>query len=214
MGFNVKEKLQSKATEMGMSQMTPSETTIGRRLANILTSTEFELFRAVDRLVEAADDVDGEPLADGSMRARRDEILEVADAVAEQCFEAWWWEHYGAEFVDNPEDARDLCGMDVDEWQQQIQTWAELYRERAPDRVDGMTDAEIAQLHVERQFGIDLEEFAAEVVEWTAHEHVDAICRQNLRAATDRIHHVAAVLEDDVGDGVEVTLEQDVVDEE
>lgn len=188
-----RDKLREKTTSMGMAQMTPSETRIGQEVANILTTTEYELFAAVDRLVEAADAGDFD--VDESLEERRDEILAVADAVAAQRFDDWWWSEVAPDFIANAGEARQYVGLDKAEWRAQIGEWADRYRDAAPERVDGMTDAEIAALHVERRFDASLAEFADEVVEWHAPEHVRGIVEKNLRQSTQTIHAVAAQLE-------------------
>lgn len=194
MGF--RDKFREKATSMGMKQMTPSETAVGQELAKILTTTEYELFAALDRLVRAADA--GRIQVDQSIEDRRDEILDVADAVAAQEFQSWWWDEYGAEQLDDVQDARDHVGLDKEEWRKQIETWAENYRESAaPDHpVHEKTDAQIAAFHVEQKFDVDLATFAQEVVEWSAAEHVEGIVRRNLRESIETIHAVASELED------------------
>jgi len=188
------EKMQEKM----MQQVTPSDTTIGVRVANILTTTEYELFAAVDRLVEAADDVDGEFHVPEEMEARRDRILDVADAVAAQEFEEWWWDNYATDFVDNAEHARKFAGITKSEWRDAMGKMADYKRDQLPEShpVQGETDAQVAARRVEELFDVDLATFASEVVEWTAAEHVDAIVRQNLRTSTETIHQVAAALEE------------------
>lgn len=184
-----------------LESVTPSETTVGQRVANILTTTEYELFQAVDRLVDAADVVDDEFVVAESMEERRDTILEVADAVAAQEFDEWWWENHASRFVDNPERARAFSGLEKDAWRDAIESLAESKREAAEDGRPDATDAQLADERVQEVFGVDLATFASEIVEWTAHEHVDGIIRQNLRASTQTIHQVAAALEaDDVVD--------------
>lgn len=194
-----------------LSQLTPSETNIGQQLAHILTTTEFELFQAVDRLVEAADPVDGRFVVPEDLETRRDRILAVADALAAQEFEAWWWDEYADEFIDNAERARDLAGISKQEWRDVMATLAERERARQPadHDVQDETDAQVAARRVEELFGVDLATFSAEVVEWKAAEHVDEIIRQNLRLSTRTIHQVASALEaDDVQAAGDDTPEQ------
>lgn len=182
-----------------LQSVTPSETAVGQRIANILTVTEYELFQAVDRLVDAADDLDGEFHVHEDMETRRDRLLEIADAVAEQRFEAWWWENYADRVVDNPARARQFAGISKSEWRQAIEQLADHKRARledAQDDVDDRTDAQLAAERIREAFGVDLATFATEVVEWEAAEHVDGIVRSNLRSSTETIHQIADVLED------------------
>lgn len=178
-----------------MQQITPSETAVGQSVADILTVTEFNLFQAVDRLVEAADDVDAEFVVDQSMEERRDRLLELADAVAAQDFETWWWEEYAADFIDQPERARKFSGLSKEQWREAIERFAETRRDQIDEDPGERTDAQLAAELVEDAFGVDLATFASEVVEWDAAEHVDGIVRRNLHVSTQTIHQVAGALE-------------------
>lgn len=196
--------------QRAMGSVTPSETAIGQEAVNILTTTEYQLLQSLQRLVEATDDLD-DVLRVGQTPADREaEILGAADALADQRFEAWWWEEYGDQLVDEPEDARERVGLSKAEWRDQLDTWADLYREHAADEVvDGKTDAQVAAMYVDARFGVDLATFASEVVEWHGPRHLQHVLRRNMVEAIRVINEVAASLEDesDVADAGDEDLD-------
>lgn len=186
-----------------LKSVTPSEMPQAKALASILSASEYQLFQAIDRLVDAANA--GDFAVSQTAEERRDELLSMADAFADDEFDTWWWETVAPDFLDNPKKARQSAGLSKDQWQERMSTWAETYRERAgPEHaVQSMTDAQVAAFHVEDTFGVDLDTFSDEVVEWDRVEHAEGLARKNLQAAVGTIHQVAAHLEHEDADSAD-----------
>ncbi|WP_379823409.1 hypothetical protein [Haloplanus ruber] len=188
---SMKERMMQEA----MGQITPSETPVAQAFAHAIASIEARQMAAITRLAEAAD-VDEAAVGHLDAGAREEQLLGLADALADDRMEDWWLDEVAAGHLDDPDRAADYLGMDREAWVDQIATWGENYRQAAPDHVEGMTDAQIADLHVRETFGIPLREFTREVVDWTRGEAVEGVLAGNLSSTTSSIHRVAAELED------------------
>ena len=178
-----------------MQQVTPSETPVAQALVNVIANIEARQMAAVTRLAEAAD-VDEAAVGHLDAGAREEQLLDLADALADDRLEGWWLDEVVADHLDDPDRAADYLGMNREAWADQIASWGENYRQAAPDHVDGMTDAQIADLHVRETFGIPLREFSKEVVDWSRGEAVEDVLAGHLSSTTASIHRVAAELED------------------
>ena len=140
-----------------MAQMTPSEEPIAQALAPAIVSVENQQAQAVEELVDAADlDV-----AHGhDPEARREALLETADAVANQRFVPAY-----LELALGLEDAGPLEKyVGLDDLEEQKREWWEMYRENGMvdepvDDVDQEDLDDLAQRHVGEMFGISLTEF-------------------------------------------------------
>jgi hypothetical protein len=175
-------------------QITPSELDVARGIAEIMAQRERSLLEAVATVGDAGD-VDVEiPRID--VGARQEMILALADAMADQRLAEWWAETVLAEHVDEVEGLVEYLEMDGDEWGEQIQEWAGMYRENHPDLVDGMTEAEIAALHVRNKWGVSLEEFVAEIVAWTKGKAFEEVLDANLGQAERSLYAIARDLEE------------------
>lgn len=105
-----------------------------------------------------------------------------------------WCEHYAPDELEG-EAAESYAGLEREAWEAQCDRWAEQYRE-SDVQTDGMADEELVRAHVRTTFGLDLEEFISDVVQWTParlyeqavtgpmQEHRDTL--QELAAAADR----------------------------
>lgn len=126
----------------------------------VLTTIEQRLLEAV---VEQHDvlNLDGA----GAVPDRDDRAAELRQlwlAKAEGRFPAWWVETYAD--VEHPGEAVQYAGLDADAWAEQLATWADRYREAG---VDG-SDRLLANSHIKTRYGVGLEAFEEEVVEWSA----------------------------------------------
>mgnify|MGYP000321383693 CR=1 FL=1 len=68
--------------------------------------------------------------------------------------------------LQNTDRAAEFAAIDADEWDAQIEEWAEGFRDRAGDAVADRTDRDLAGVHVEETFGVPLDVFEEEVVEF------------------------------------------------
>jgi hypothetical protein len=178
-----------------IQQVTPSETPVAKALADVIATIEARQMAAVTRLAEAAD-VDEAAVGHLDADAREEQLLDLADALADDRLEAWWLDEVAAGQLKDTEKAAEYVGMDRSEWADQIATWGVNYRKAVPDRVDGMTDAQIADLHVRETFGVPLREFSSEVIDWSAGQVIEDVLAGHLSSTTSSIHRVAAELED------------------
>jgi hypothetical protein len=71
--------------------------------------------------------------------------------------------------VDDPTTLSHYVEMSAEEWEQQITRWADSYRAQAPGKLKE-TDRQVAAQHVEAQWGIPLDRFESEVVEFDRRE--------------------------------------------
>jgi hypothetical protein len=178
-----------------LREVTPSETPVATALANVIATLESRQMQAVTRLAEAAG-VEEAAVGHLDTDARQEQLLDLADALADDRLEEWWLDEVAGDHLDRPDRAADYVGMDREEWADQIATWGENYREAVPDRVEGMTDAQIADLHVRETFGVPLREFSKEVVGWSKGRVVEDVFSGHLSSTTASIHRVATELED------------------
>mgnify|MGYP000507147495 CR=1 FL=1 len=78
------------------------------------------------------------------------------------------WSLYLAELapdeLENVDRASEFAGIGVDEWDAQIEEWADGFRDRAGDAVADRTDRDLAEVHIRETFGIDLDTFEEEIV--------------------------------------------------
>lgn len=187
----------SAMAERMMGQITPSETPIGQALANAVAGIEHEQAKAIQEAIEAGD-LDVQHGHD--MGARRETLLEIADAVAENGFEDWWWTNVAPEILDKPEKARQYVGINGDEWRNLLERWYTAYHANgvvdAPlDEADPGRLAWVADRHIRETFGVNLREFVALVVNWSRGEQMQRALAGQFQSHTQIIHRLADELE-------------------
>lgn len=104
-----------------------------------------------------------EPLPDQEER-----VQQLCDALASKLKgDPWgaWADHYAPDGLE-ADAAAEYAHMTDEEWQQQCERWADRYREMEDVATDGMSDEELVRAHVRTTFGVDLEAFVMDVVEW------------------------------------------------
>lgn len=187
----------SAMAERMMGQITPSETPIGQALADSLAGVEHQQAAAVQRAIEAGGlDVDH----GHDYQQRRQAILDVADAVAQQDFEGWWWSEVAPEILENPEKARQYVGLTGDEWRDQLREWYGSYH-AAGVVEEPLEDAEpgrlawVADRHCQTTFGVSLREFVALVINWSRGEQARRVLAGPFLQHTSIIHRMADELE-------------------
>jgi hypothetical protein len=159
----------------------PAEHETAQALVDIIVELEYAQLEAVEDLHDALD-VDALDVQK-SREERREQLLAVIDAVAPggRDLETMWFEEVASEHVENPERAQSYAGLSEDEWEQQIESWADNWRDHL-DRSDAMTDRELAAVHVDRRFGVSIEEFEANVVEYDRGEALETLLASNFEA--------------------------------
>ena len=188
-----------KVSQMGMKQalksLTPSENQMFVSLADIISGIEYEQADALARCIDTAD-MDLEVHHDREQR--REELLTVADSVADQDFREYWFREVVE--IDRPEQAAKYVGYSTDEWRSQLETWYQQYREMgivdAPlanaDRADL---GHVAAMHVEESFGITLDEFVAGVINWDRGAALETVIAGPIRSYTTTITRLAEEIE-------------------
>lgn len=177
-----------------LANVTPSETAVVQGLSTIIAELEHEQAEALDRLATAAD-VDLP--VDHDAEARRAQLVEVADAVAEDRVE----EVYLTEAGIDPEQAAPYLGIGAEAFAEQKRAWYRQYREQGvvdDVPVDDVGQArldEVAQLHVQQVFGVDLARFESVVVEYDRGEVMQALLAGPIETHTAAINEVAEALE-------------------
>lgn len=174
-----------------LSNVTPSQTDQGKAAAEILSGWEAEADSAVRHLRGALDLPTDEPLDE---RERKDELLAAADAAAAGEFGRWLLDNSG---IENPDRAAAYLGMDADEWDDQLDEWADHYRDAG---ATGSTE-DLADAHVREVFGIGLDTFESTVVEWDKQAEIQSFAIEPLRSRFREIEDLAERLDDQ-----EVTL--------
>jgi len=160
-----------------MGQITPSETPLAQAAAHSLTTVEHRLAEAIDSAHETAGT--GEQLQHDP-EERMNSLLSLADAVADQRVQQWWFENVGAYVLDQPDRAQGYVGLSGQEWREQLRRWYDQYHEAGvvDTPLGEATPAEIgdvADRHIRETFGVSLREFVAMVVNWDRGEQLEAV---------------------------------------
>ena len=164
-------------------------------IATVVARREVAQLRLVKRLAEASDaEVSVEALADVEERA--DQLEAMAEAAATQDLEGWYFEEFAPEYLNEPENAAEYAGMGGDSWENQIAAWATAYRSQSPE-AESFEDRELASLHVEHKFGVPIEEFEQNVVDWSPGEGIETVLTAHLTTVESVMATVAADLEGD-----------------
>jgi hypothetical protein len=189
----------SNVNEMRKAAQNPHESDLMNAFATIYATREYRLLEAVEELHRAADVEDPMTIQDveEGVAARKEGLLDAVDALTSGEFQRWWFsEGPGSEHLDDPEGALEYVGLPVDEWERQVERWADSYRERgveAPDR-------DLADKHLRTRHGVGIEEFEREVVNWERRAALRTIFEGNLTAVERGIHRTTEAV-DGVEDG-------------
>jgi len=159
----------------------PKEHPAAQALVDIIVELEYAQLGAVEDLQDALDieALDVQKDRDD----RREQLLAVIDAMAPggRDLETMWFEEVASEHVENPERAQSYANLSADEWDRQIGKWADTWRDHL-DGADAMSDRELAAVHVERRFGVSMDEFEANVVEYDRGEALETLLASNFEA--------------------------------
>ncbi len=188
-----------KLSEMGMKRavqaIDPADHPLFQSLADVISSIEYEQAQAISQCVDAADmDI---PVQHDREKRRR-ELLDIAEATAEQDLAPYWF----AEVVDieAPEQAAEYVGYDGQQWRDQLETWYEQYRQMgvvdAPLSEANRADlGHIAAMHVQESFGLELDEFVAGVINWDRGMALETLLAGPIRSYTGVITQLADEIE-------------------
>jgi len=161
-------------------------------LANVIAGLEIEILAEVVMLQNAleVEAVDGVPDQD----ERKEMLTELAQSQIAGDLDGFYVEHVLAEHVDQADRAKSYLGMDTDEWTEQIEAWAESYRET----VEGdWTDRDLAEYHVRNVWDVTLEEFENRVIAYDQGEVMKSAMAGNMLAAKQAIRRCREEVEAD-----------------
>jgi len=187
--------LGEKLTEQTGAQMFDRFRPQMQALSQVVAERERAQLQLAQRLADASDaDVAVDELPDVDDRAAQLETM--AERTSQADLVGWYFGEFAPDHLDEPERAQAYAGLNDDEWEAQKQSWAENYRSTSPE-ADAYSDDELAALHVENTFGVPLEEFEANVVDFRPGEAIQDVLTTNLRTVESVMAAVAADLEGD-----------------
>lgn len=171
----------------------PTESTFLRPWVLSLAEIEKALREETRALEEAADVERGDAPADPEDRA--DELLELVGSM----FSQNTVRHYLETHTDVAEAAEvvEFAEMNGDEWREQKARWADGYRAKAPDETEGMTDDELAEIAVSERFGVSLDTFESEIVEFSREDAIREVIAGPLEETEESIRDVRERLADE-----------------
>lgn len=138
----------------------------------LIHQAEQEL-RAVDIANDFIDVADGEPIEDiPEPEDRAAQLTRGIVNLVEGDIEGYYAQEYARARCDcTPGDVLPYVDLTVDEWLDQKEAWRDAYD--LPDRdVD-----EVAQMHVDLNFGVSLDEFVGNVVAWNEGDDANVVER-------------------------------------
>lgn len=171
--------------QMAVEQALKNTDALGH-LANIIAGLESELLTEVKALQDALDVEHIEEIPEAE--DRKNDLEALAKAQLSGGLESYYRDRVLNDRVDNPERAAGYLDMDDDEWQEQIEQWANSYRS-GENSFEGVSDREIAAHHVEAIFAVSLPEFEQNVVNWQPGDLMSQVLAGNFRAAREGIRH-------------------------
>lgn len=161
-------------------------------LSQVVAKREAAQLELAQRLAEASDaEVSVDAIPDVDERAL--ELEAMAEAASKSDLTSWYFEEFAPDYLEAPERAMAYAGLNDDEWQRQQESWAENYRATSPE-AESVSDEELAALHVENTFGVTLEEFEQNVVDWQPGRAIQDVLTANLRT----VEGVMAAVADDL----------------
>ena len=145
-------------------------------LTRVLAEAEHELLTTAKRMEEAhgTDTLGDLPTVDDRQAA----LQGLIEALVTDSVDDVWLDQVAPALLDAPEKAESYLGMADDEWADQIVKWAEFYRDQGAEG----SDRALAEHHVQRTFGVDLDTFEDRVVNWERGEEAERIFAGNFRA--------------------------------
>lgn len=176
----MKQRMMNQLLDSGMTE----------NLTSVLARAEHELLTTAKRMEEAHGT---ETLGDlPTVEERQVALKRLIEALVTDSVDEVWIEQVAPALLDAPEKAESYLAMDDDEWTDQIERWAEFYRENGADG----DDRSLAEHHVERTFGVDLETFEDRVVNWERGEEAERIFAGNFRAVRRSMEQVTEEAEE------------------
>ena len=176
----MKQRMMNQLLDSGMTE----------NLTEVLASAENELLTTAKRMEEAHGT---ETLGElPTVEERQAALKRLIEALVTDSVDDVWMEQIAPALLENPEKAEGYLGMETEDWEAQIQRWAEFYRSKGASG----DDRELAEHHVQQTFGVDLETFEERVVDWSSGEEAERIFAGNFRAVRNSMEQVTEVAEE------------------
>lgn len=176
----MKQRMMNQLLDSGMTE----------NLTSVLARAEHELLTTAKRMEDAHGT---ETLGDlPTVEERQAALKRLIEALVTDSVDEVWIEQVAPALLDDPEKAESYLGMGEEEWADQMERWAEFYRENGADG----DDRALAEHHVESTFGVDLETFEDRVVNWERGEEAERIFAGNFRAVRRSMEQVTEVAEE------------------
>lgn len=175
----------------------PAENEQFRALAGAFVTLELDQRRRLQELADALDE-DPEDLGIETLEDHEERIDELlAGITARMNDNAWgmWVEHLAPEALKNPDRAAQYAGLDEDDWEGEIEDWAERIRDQTGTDTDGRTDRDLAAAQVYDAFGLSLKEFEREVVDWRPGEAYEEAFAGSFKQHNEAISRLAESVE-------------------
>jgi hypothetical protein len=175
-----------------MMRRTIAESDAMGAVAQIIAGLEVELLNEVQQLESAAgvEHIDSVPEQD----ERKETLLGLVQAKMGGDAGQFYLEEVASEHIEEPGDAKPYLSLSDEEWQQQIQTWADSYRAKGVSA--DLSDREIADQHVNRSFGVSLDEFERNVVQWDQGDMLKQVLAGNVQTAIEGVRTVRSELQE------------------
>lgn len=163
---------------------------VSNSLTRVLAEAENELLTAAKAMEKAhGTETLGElPTVDERQAA----LQQLIEALVTDSVDEVWMQQVAPALLDEAERAEGYLAMDEEDWSDQIQRWAEGYRQNGADG----DDRELAEHHVQSTFGVDLGTFEERVVNWSRGEEAERIFAGNFRAVRRSMERVTEVGEE------------------
>lgn len=198
MDSNPLQNLKSAGADRIAKKITPSEIPHVQHGTNIAAGIEHEQAAALNQALAAAG-MDDE-LLHHNPQTRQRMLIELGDAISNRNFRGWWFENIAPRLVDNPEQARQLAGLDADQWGERIRAWhAEAYGRGLVDtplsEADPADLAETAANVAENRYGVPLYVLVSRVVNWDQGTETRQLIAGNLDRHNQLIRRLAEHIE-------------------
>ena len=166
-----------------MAEKIIKNTDLAATLSRLIAGLETEILAEVEALQDALDVDHIEEVPDPEERQAA--LTRLTEAQVKGDLHGFYVEEILADRLDNPDRAKDYLELDAEEWLARIEGWADRYREAGAS--EEIPDRRLAEQHVREVWGVDIEEFETNVVEFDGSDLMRRVLAGNMRTARDGI---------------------------
>lgn len=151
-----------KIKQMRKIAQNPGESEQVRLWLKVLTDHERQFREVARRQCDLAGvEADLRDLPDEEERI--DRLGELMGSILSKDTKEVYLRYWGPDLADDAPDATEFLGMNDEEWEQRIESWADDIRNRLG--IEGEEDRHLAAIFVEDQWGVEIETFEREIVQ-------------------------------------------------